>query len=346
MEYYLLQNPGHNWVYFSASEQLALAELSIASANFQAEVGDISIKELAGVRYLSFSSSKALEATDLSLLARLSFSWALFVHGNDSSGDPVLMPVEMQSRPFLDEKISSLMKYQGKTNEMFTRLMLNVAIHSAYTTETMSLLDPVAGKGTTLFEAAAKGLNAHGIEIDSKQTHEAEVYFKKFLESERVIHHDQKRQIYSSGKNNAVYVHEFRFAQSRADMKARERSRMVGFISGKAQEALRYFKGPQFHCIVGDLPYGIQHGSKKNEQLDGFTRNPEELVMESLEGWKRVLFPEGVIVLAWNSFLLRKEKLAELFTRSGFQVLRDRPYDQFEHMVDRTIKRDIIVARK
>ena len=254
--------------------------------------------------------------------------------------------MEMSSAPFLDEKISSLMKYQGKTNEMFTRLMVNVAVHSAYTNEDMSLLDPVAGKGTTLFEAAANGINAHGIEIDAKNTHEGEVYFKKFLESERIIHHDQKRQIYSSGKNNAIFVHEFRFSHSRAGMKTAEGSRTTGFIAGKAQDALRYFKGPQFHCIVGDLPYGIKHGSKKNEQLSGFTRNPSELVEESLDGWKRILFPGGVIVLAWNSFLVTRKKLSELIAEKGFLVMSDPPYDQFEHMVDRNIKRDIIVAKK
>ena len=45
----------------------------------------------------------------------------------------------------------------------------------------------------------------------------------------------------------------------------------------------------------------------------------------------------GVLVLAWNSFLILREALAKIL---------EAPYDSFEHMVDKAIKGDIIAAKK
>ena len=33
-------------------------------------------------------------------------------------------------------------------------------------------------------------------------------------------------------------------------------------IHGASKESYKYFKKEQFHCIVGDLPYGIKHEIK------------------------------------------------------------------------------------
>ena len=100
-----------------------------------------------------------------------------------------------------------------------------------------------------------------------------------------------------------------------------------------------------FHLIVGDLPYGIFHGHRSGDNKKSKTRNPLEFLESALPEWTSVLKEGGVIVVAWNSFVAPKRKLAELFANHGLTVLNHDHFSEFEHMVDKSIKRDIIVAK-
>jgi len=249
---------------------------------------------------------------------------------------------------YLDNKISTLLKYQGKTNELFTRMMINVALLSSdfnYSSQ-IDLLDPVAGKGTTLFEASVYGFNAYGIEIESKSVHETCVYFKKFLEKERLKHKLQKRQIYGTNKSNAADIQEFEYARSKQEFKSPDNIKKFGMVCGNTSDSYKYFKKERFQLLVGDLPYGIVHGNTGDKKAASASRNPFELLNESLPAWYNVMKTGGVLVVAWNAFLISREKLSDTFSAYGFQVLTQTPYDEFEHMVDKSIKRDIIVAKK
>lgn len=57
-------------------------------------------------------------------------------------------------------------------------MMINVAIHSSVFScdHTLNLLDPVAGKGTTLFETSTFGHHAFGIEIDVASFQEGQIF--------------------------------------------------------------------------------------------------------------------------------------------------------------------------
>ena len=59
-------------------------------------------------------------------------------------------------------------------------MMINVAIHSSIFSRnnTLNLLDPVAGKGTTLFEASTYGHHAFGIEVDAAPLQEGQTFLK------------------------------------------------------------------------------------------------------------------------------------------------------------------------
>ena len=94
-----------------------------------------------------------------------------------------MIPKKTAEVHYLDNKISSLLKYQGKTNELFTKMMINVGLLSSdYSySNTINLLDPVAGKGTTLFEAAVYGFNAFGIEIEKNAVQDSKIFFKKLF---------------------------------------------------------------------------------------------------------------------------------------------------------------------
>jgi hypothetical protein len=59
-----------------------------------------------------------------------------------------------------------------------------------------------------------------------------------------------------------------------------------------------------------------------------------------------MLLPGGTIALAWNATrIARAEMVGLMQLHTQLQVRTDPPYTQFEHVVDRVIKkRDIIIA--
>ena len=226
--------------------------------------------------------------------------------------------------------------------------MLNVAVLSSDFDygDRLRMLDPVAGKGTSLFEGIVNGFDTYGIELKSNVVHEATVFFKKYLETERLKHISSKRQIYGTNKHNGIDIQEFEYARTKEEFKSGDSLKKMGFVCGNAQDAFKYFKKEWFHLIVGDLPYGIVHGNSGKKRTTSPTRNPSELLTDCLPEWAKVLKIGGTIVIAWNAFLVSREKMIDIFENKGFDVLSHPPYDEFEHRVDSSIKRDIIVAKK
>jgi hypothetical protein len=345
--YLILQHPGHNRVYYNLSGTLALAELKIASSRLSVTSNTIEIKEIEGIRYLSLQTEKKISSTDLELLSRLSFVFALFEFAlNDNVN--YLKPIFKKEYEYVDSKISSLLKYAGKTNELFTKMMINVALLSSDFSfeDNIQLLDPVAGKGTTLYEGTIYGFDVTGIEIDPKSTHAIQIFFKQYLETERLKYNLTKKQVFGKTKADAIYAEKFEYARNKEDFKTESTRKQLNIINGSTLNAASYVKNNHFHIIVGDLPYGVAHGNSLNKKAATVTRNPSELLNASLPDWFKVLKKGGVVVIAWNAFIISKNRLTEVFLENGFEVLTDSPYDEFEHLVDRSIKRDIIVAKK
>lgn len=346
-KYLILQNPGHNRVYYNLAGKLALSELKIASQKLDISCEDIEIVEIEGIRYLSVSCKEELTLFALEVFSRLSFIFAIFKLEklNDKN---CLIPISKNKYEYIDSKISSLLKYSGKTNELFTKMMINIALLSSNFSfnDKINLLDPVSGKGTTLFEGSVYGFNVSGIEIDSKATQEAGLFIKKFLETERFKHKSNTRQIYGKNKQEAIYIQEFEYAINKTDFKYKEQRKKLSMVAGNSQDASKYFKNENFHIIVGDLPYGIAHGNLSDKKFTSITRNPLELLSLCLPEWYKVLKTGGVVVVAWNAFVISKRKLEEVFVANNFSVLIEFPYNNFEHFVDKSIKRDIIVAKK
>lgn len=347
MDYLLLQHPGHNRVYYNAARKLALSELQLASERLSVPCTNICAVEVAGIRYLSLSLENEITSGDLEVLSRLSFVFAIYER-IEIKGENCLMPIQVSEYEYVNNKIGSILKYQGKTNELFTKMMINVALLSSNFnyTDAISLLDPVAGKGTTLFEASVYGYSAYGIELEAKSIHDTVIFFKKYLEKERIKHAAVKRQISGAGKKDAVLMNEFQYALTKEEFKSLETSKKMGFVCGNTANVDQYFKKEQFHLLVGDLPYGIVHGNTAGKRNTSITRNPSELLADCLPQWYKILKKGGVAVVAWNSFLASRTKLATLFSKYGFEVLDSEPYKNFEHMVDKSIKRDILVTKK
>ncbi len=348
MNYLILQYPGHNWVYYQSADQLALAELQIAGTKLECGLQEVEIKMVANLRYIHFSTDKPLSERDLNILSKLSFVFALFKVDEDATDFTTLTPIELPIKFHLDPKISTLLKYKGKTNELFTHMMLNIAVHSSDFAfdKKLELLDPVSGKGTTLFEASTFGYDAYGIEVEGNALQEGQTFFKKFLEEERFKHTRSSRVIFKNQGESPAEITEFEYALSKQEFKDENTRSQLAMVHGAAAEAFNYFKKERFHVIVGDLPYGIKHGNKAGKVYGSPTRNPVELITECIPGWKKVLRKGGTIVLAWNSHVITRKKMARFFEEAELEVLNDAPYDQIEHRVDAAIKRDVIVVKK
>jgi hypothetical protein len=321
--------------------------LKIASTHLVSKSENCRIKEIAGIRYLALDTSDEFKEADLQILSRLSFVFALY-ELKKQDDQTILIPLKKFNYEYVNDKISSLLKYPGKTNELFTKMMVNVALLSSEFTydHKIELLDPVAGKGTTLFEGTVYGFNVTGIEIEPKSVHEATIFFKKYIEAERYKHKTDKRQVYGKSKADAVYIQTFEYTHTKEEYKSDNTRRKLAYVTGNGQDASHYFKAHSFNIIVGDLPYGIAHGNTGTKKTNSITRNPSELLELCLPQWYKVLKKGGTIVLAWNAFVVSKTRLTKLFENNGYSVLSYEPYDQFEHLVDKSIKRDIIVAKK
>ena len=346
VKYVFLQNPGHNRVYYNSADQLALSELQIASTRLSVPVESTGITDLKGIRYLQLETAEPLTESDLALLSRLSFAFAIF-RLDQLNGEDCLIPLARFAYEYLDSKVSSILKYKGKTNELFTRMMINVGMLSSsfHPDDRISLLDPVAGKGTTLFEAAVYGYDGYGIELDPKVVHEAVVFFRKFLEDDRLKHRLDEHRVAGTNKNNAIMMAEFSYALTKEDFVSGN-LRKTGLVNGDTQDAFQYFKKPRFHLVVGDLPYGISHGSTNAKAAGKPSRNPAELLRQSVTEWSRLLIKGGAMVLAWNTFVLDKHSLSKIVESTGLQVKKSEAYNGFEHQVDKAIRRDILVAVK
>ncbi len=331
-DYCLLPHPGTSAVFFSAVESLSLAELSLCLTRLETPCGNAGVKTWGGCRWYQFEAAAPLSQSDLSRIARLSSLYALF-----EQREGWLRPIDPgRSNPF-PEDLSAILKYTGKTNSLFTRLMLHMAeLSLPYAPKgRLKLLDPVAGKGTTLYEALMRGWDATGVEIVQRAAHEGAVYFQKYLETEKWRHKPIKEKAYGA------QAWKFAFARDKDELK--ENPGLWTMIAGDAKNADKFFGKAAFDIVAGDLPYGVAHGSIA---ASGLARSPAALLTACLPAWRTVLRPSGVIALSWNVLVMPAADMVSMLESAGFSCLREGPYGEMSHRVDASIRRDIAIGVK
>ncbi|MCL1793298.1 MAG: DNA methylase [Oscillospiraceae bacterium] len=344
MNYAILCNPGHNRVYFEASIALSISEFAIAAQKLSVKYENAESQNIFGLDYLTFQTSDELCESDIALVSDLSFFYALFKM-ETIGGELYFKPIAKIKDDFVDESMGTILKYTGKTNEIFTKMMINLAFHSQNNSREIKLLDPVAGKGTTLYEALIKGFDAYGIEIGEKIVTESSHFVKKFLETARYKFEYGENRFSGPNKSFTAFRHSFAAAKTKEGFKEKN-TKTIELIAGNSMYADKYYKKNFFDIIVGDLPYGIQHGSVTNEKQSSLTRNPAELLNACLPPWSEVLKVGGAIALAWNCNVLVRKDMENIFAANNLTVKNDAIYLGFEHRVDQSIQRDIIVAVK
>lgn len=246
------------------------------------------------------------------------------------STDPLLRALPSRFTPFVADEMAEVRRYKGKTSDVFTRILLNVAIFGGAfrlsAGERLRVFDPLSGGGTTVFAALARGYDAIGLESNKTAYATTVEFVRKYLQNERVSYRE-RRERRDLGE---------RFVFS---VGPEQDARVLALMHGDARVADRQLRGlpdgGRVHAIVADLPYGIQHGG-----------DARSLLIEAVPAWARSLRAGGSMALAWDATRIPRPEVIDLIERvDGLRVRTGGPFDRLEHQVDRVIKRrDVVVA--
>jgi hypothetical protein len=339
MTYAILLYPHANKRYYESVKVLGMNELKILTAHFVPQVSNIRYEIIGGLELLVFEAAE-LEEKERKILYSLSSNFALFELKDNMN----LNPIMHNRATYFKEDISNILKYKGKTNESFTDLMINVGVFSSDFygdfDNTLSILDPMCGKGTTLFQALIKGYNAAGVEITKNYYTEFESFIKRYFQFHRYKYESSNAAFSQDGKKKGNKVL-FETADTIENFKKKER-RILQYVNGDTKDTYLFYGKEKFHVIVTDLPYGVQHSSTGASEFVKI----DSLLYNSVGGWVKTLKKGGTIVIAYNNFTLKREQLDKILTGHGLTVFSEGVYTQFEHWVEQAVNRDIIVAKK
>ncbi|QKG26143.1 TRM11 family SAM-dependent methyltransferase [Actinomadura verrucosospora] len=349
--YGLLVSPSHNRVYAQSAAALVKAELAVFGERaLGGRVRDIEETSIGGVPYVTFSAD-GLTETDVRLLSNLSSLYALF----EIEGE-LLRPVGLRPLDLFPSDLLTIQRYSGKTNEYFTKLLLNVTAMATdspmdLVTGRPRLLDPMCGRGTTLNQAMMYGLDAAGIDVDGKDFDAYAAFIKTWLKNNRVKH---QAEIAPIRREKAVLGRRLHVTLGASKELYKSGETMeITVVNADSVGAGLFFRPGSFDLIVTDAPYGVQHGSRSKGGARGgqkagprLSRSPVELLEAAVPEWAGLLRRGGAIGISWNTFVGRREELAEILTSSGLEVQDSGGYLDFRHRVDQAISRDLIVARK
>ncbi|MGL5635229.1 MAG: TRM11 family SAM-dependent methyltransferase [Sarcina sp.] len=340
-QYAILANPGHNRIYFDTAMSIAFSELSAITGAYDIELLEIGESEIGLPACICFRTENELTQEVIKAIGTSSIYYALFeiVEGG------LLKPIKVEDFTTFPESMTQILKYNGKTNEQFTRLMVNLAISACKTgSKQPKLLDPMCGKGTTLYEGLIRGLDVVGVEIDAKWVNEIETFIVRFMKTGKYKHRIQTSKI--AGPNGKKMADSFTLtaAVDKNDFLNGDFQTMQ-LYSADTRSINLFLKKKSCDMIVSDLPYGVQHGSK-SQGISNMDRSPLWLLQVALVGWHNALKTKGSIVLSFNEFTMKREELAKLMEEKGFKVLDEEPYINYLHRVDQSINRNIIVAVK
>lgn len=298
-------------------------------------VRDEELAELGGLEFLlvDLDEPTADELALLDYFGTVAGVYEYFPMVGDQAG-PFLRPLPTQATAFLPPELIQTRRYRGKTNELFTLVLLNLAIFASDFSDQIGsrlrVLDPLAGGGTTLFTALVRGYNAFGIEREKEDFDTTDAYVQQFLRAIGTPYKRVEERVRGLGRRSLFTIG-----------RKGEPTRTLGLVQGDTYAALELLDripgGTRFHAIVSDLPYGIQHQGQVQRLLE-----------EGVPEWSKALVPGGTMALAWEASHNRRDAVINLVEQHpGLHVVTTPPHDALEHPVDRQIKRrDILVVRR
>lgn len=277
----------------------------------------------------------------------LSFAHATFDVEIAADGRPAFRPVDVPPLDQFPSDLITIQRYSGKTNEMWTHLGMVLAVSASscdqdgvWSGSTQPrLLDPMAGRGTSLNRALTFGWDCAGIEVDKGAFHEYASFLKNYLRDHRVKHSYDRHRLKPSGERLDVEV------TSAVDTGPLRHPVRLSVVRGEVADAPRWFSGGSVDAVFADLPYNVQHAGKGRGKK---ARPLEEVVGEALDAIATVARSGAGITLSWNTRGIPRDDLTAWVQDAGLDVVDPAELDgvSFEHHVDRTIRRDLVVARR
>ena len=254
--------------------------------------------------------------------------------------DRLLRPLPVSSSDLFPGDLPEILKYKGKTNPSFTRMMLNTALslsRSAGSPEAVTALDPLCGKGTTLFCAACMGISASGVETDGRSLKELSDCFSRYLQSAGVKY--SVRDYSETAEGKGIPGKCFSYAASREDYKAGKKLYLNLFHADSSLAGTLLRKAPA-DILVADLPYGVQHAPLAGGGMSSFS----SFLSRMLPSWKKALKPGAAAALSFNTLTLKAESVRSALQEHGFHVIDTSPYTGLAHAVEHAVTRDLVFA--
>ena len=327
---YLLQlAPQRSTQYSDLVATLAPVEFALSEvARTEGAAG--ALVELCSQRYLRFRTAAPLDGhalQELRGLATVDGLFELFDRIGDQPG-PFLRPIDISPRLRFAPALAMSRRYRGKTNELFTHFLCNLARQCSdlrtRAWDSLRILDPLAGGGTTLLTGLMLGADVAGIEAREQDVSSTVAFLRQFAREEGIACRVQQSRLKKLGKRWVLSL-------------GKEPPSKAVLACGDTADAVALLDGFKPHLVVTDLPYGIQHQG----QLQTLLRN-------GLPVWASLLPPSGALVFAWDATRFpRQEMVALVESVAPLRVCSGAPYDQLAHRVDRIIqRRDVLAARR
>ncbi|MDQ3248417.1 MAG: hypothetical protein M3Q45_04330 [Chloroflexota bacterium] len=320
--------PQRSTQYATLAHTLAVPELQLSALGQQ--ITTIDPLTLGGQAYLRFDlpgEPDISQVNELGLLAMTSAFFAYHERLGEAVG-PWLRPLETHFKPALSPELVETRRYRGKTNELFTHFLCNIARFSSDFADqpwrTLRLFDPLAGGGTTLFTGLVLGADVAGVEQNSEDVKSTAAFLRDYLREERIACQVKEERLKKLGLRWVFSI-------------GKPTPQQCSLVAGDTRQASTLLPGFKPHLIVADLPYGVQHQGPLTNLLTG-----------ALPVWTSMLLPGGALVLAWDATrFARPDMIVLVETIAPLRVLNDPPYNTLSHRVDRVIKqRDVVVARR
>jgi hypothetical protein len=317
---------------------MSQAELAAFGSALSSDISDIGVDVLGGVEYLTFSAE--LTPRDVAFLSNMSAAYALF---SLVEGD-LLRPVELTPLARYDSDLITIPKYAGKTNEQFTKLVLNLTLLASASARRMldgglTVCDPLCGRGTTLNQALMYGYDAIGVELDGKDVEAYKLFLQTWLKRKRLKHTAELVPVRRQGKRAARRL-EVTMAASKDDHKAGA-VRKVTVVQADTTQLDGLLRGGCADVLVADLPYGVTHGSWQED--GGLSRSPLDLLERAVPQWLALLRTGGALGLSWNLKVAKRDLAEDILLANGLDLV---PQAELAHRVDQGIERDVLIARK
>ena len=324
--------PHQNVRYRQSLLTIAAAELSMTLAAL-GRGGEVRPVEMGGAAFLTFDCDH-LTQRDVRMLSELASVYVMF-----TMEDAQMVPMESAHPNYIGEDLPALLKYKGKTNEMFTDAMITMALASSafmpVHDSQLIVCDPMAGRGTTKMLALRRGYHGVGIEIGKADVKECCDYMTRYLEYHRIKHKRSETSLTVRGKCGGRET-KFVLSDTAEHFKDGD-TRTLRMICGDTRDAAALLKPQSVHLMVTDIPYGVQKGTAGRQDSIGGT------IAAALPGWQEALKPGGALAMSFNTYVTRRADLVRLCERAGLEVIATPP---LEHWVEQAVSRDVILARK